>query len=566
MPRRGGDLRVFLAATDLQHLDPQRVATSEGGALLTSFVFRTLTVHTLSDGPEAGTILPDLALDTGTTPDDGRTWSFGLRTGIVFDNGLPFDCASVKNGVARNFARELGNDGTGAVSVLDIPLDGDGASTYQGPYTGTTLPDGRPSPGAVAFDAAVECSADGSTITFHLREAMGNFNELTALPAFAPVPPAADIGASYDDRPLGTGPYRVDRFTPGRSVTLVRNYRWQSSDDPHRPAWPDTVDVELSDDVDGVASTLAESVRTNGEASGFESLGPGEISPVAAAATGLGPSLPASTYHALLADGLDAAAVVDGYDGWERHLAINTQKVENLDARRAIQAAIDRAGYRDALVGVDGGDLSDGVIAPTLGLDSRPTELWQNLAGRYVGDHGDPALARSLLASVGPLPTLTLNYPQTAADDAAARVLIDSLGRAGISVEPRPVPAEQYVATVENADLEGDLVIVDYRPVIPSGVTVVSDLFGIDGASNFSRSGSDSLERELDSARRLQDRARQALEASRLATAAVDNALVVPLLDYRQFRLAGPRVHGAYLWDPYSSWAYADAWVEPAGS
>ena len=168
-PHTGGTLYVLATVGQLQHLDPRRVRATEDSAFLTSYLERTLTGYVGGSGPDATRVVPDLAIDTGHPADGARTWSFTLRPDISFANGEPIDCADVKYGVSRAFASDLYPDAiTPALALLDIPTGRDGRPTYRGPYTSVGND-------TAAFDAAVACSPDDRTITFHLSRPVGDF-------------------------------------------------------------------------------------------------------------------------------------------------------------------------------------------------------------------------------------------------------------------------------------------------------------------------------------------------------------------------------------------------------
>jgi peptide/nickel transport system substrate-binding protein len=68
---------------------------------------------------------------------------------------------------------------------------------------------------------------EAGTITFRLRRANPDFLVSLATPIYAVLPsglPASDLTGP---RLVGTGPYRVASFTPGREVVLVRNLRFK---------------------------------------------------------------------------------------------------------------------------------------------------------------------------------------------------------------------------------------------------------------------------------------------------------------------------------------------------
>jgi peptide/nickel transport system substrate-binding protein len=101
-------------------------------------------------------------------------------------------------------------------------------SGYPGPYVATAAQ-------RAGFERAVEVSADGMTVTFHLRRPTPDFDRIVALPAFGPVPAAKDTVIRYDARPLSTGPYVVG-YTNGGSLVLVRNVEWTPASDSLRRA------------------------------------------------------------------------------------------------------------------------------------------------------------------------------------------------------------------------------------------------------------------------------------------------------------------------------------------
>ena len=60
-------------------------------------------------------------------------------------------------------------------------------------------------------------------------------------------------------------------------------------------------------------------------------------------------------------------------DPYVRYIAINTAKVPNLEHRKAIAVAMDRAELRTVAGGEYAGDLGDGVIKPNLPADYAPS-------------------------------------------------------------------------------------------------------------------------------------------------------------------------------------------------
>src|SRR5690606_19491149 len=78
-PVEGGTLTIYTPAEDMS-FDP---ATSQSLAITSlGLNARRLTAWKVS--PDAATeVIPDLATDTGTPSDDGKTWTFTLKDGLT---------------------------------------------------------------------------------------------------------------------------------------------------------------------------------------------------------------------------------------------------------------------------------------------------------------------------------------------------------------------------------------------------------------------------------------------------------------------------------------------------
>ena len=98
----------------------------------------------------------------------------------------------------------------------------------------------------------------------------------------------------------------------------------------------------------------------------------------------------------------------DELDPFVIYFAVNTQKVPNLEHRKAIAVALDRAQLRTIEGGEFAGELADGVIKPNMPKDYEPSGMWSGLLGVDVPDNGDPEAAKSIIEASGePMPTLT---------------------------------------------------------------------------------------------------------------------------------------------------------------
>jgi len=105
-----------------------------------------------------------------------------------------------------------------------------GGDTYKGPYTDK---------GGLEAQQAV--SVDGNTITIKMSKPFPDFPYYASFPAIGPIPtdPAVSDPAKYAQHPLATGPYKIEQYTIGKTLTLVKNDQWDPNTDPARTAYPD---------------------------------------------------------------------------------------------------------------------------------------------------------------------------------------------------------------------------------------------------------------------------------------------------------------------------------------
>jgi peptide/nickel transport system substrate-binding protein len=544
-PVDGGTLTFLTLQDQIQHLDPQRNYTGEDLAFANGYLQRTLTAYGLSpDGDESTQLVGDLATDTGQASEDAKTWTFTLKDGVTFEDGSPITCDDVKYGVSRTFATDVITDGPlYAISMLDIPKDKDGNSVYKGPYA-TKNND------TAAFDKAVECP-DEKTIVFHLAQPVGDFNYTVTLLAFSPVPKAADTGEKYDDKPVSSGPYKIQEYTKGTQLVLVRNENWSKETDDYRGAHPDQIVVKFGLDANIIDQRMIQDSGADQQALTF------------------GDSLQPASLATVFGDDRFAERRTNTFDAFVQYFAINTAKVPNLEHRKAIAVAMDRAQERTIAGGEYAGDLADGVIKPNLPIDYEPSGMWEGLLGQPVPDTGDPEYAKQLIEQSGePMPEIVYDYPQTPVNDKVAAAVVESMGKAGIEVRPNPIEAGQFYGIVLDPAKEGHLVWSGWGPDWSNASTIVPELFTPSGGFNLSQADDEEFNAKAAEAKALTDREAQATLWKELNKEAMANAWAVPLRFRKDQRLAGSKVKAAsgedgqiYLWAPFGSWPYGDLYV-----
>jgi YVTN family beta-propeller protein len=202
---RGGTLTV-LSRTSLGSFDPAQAYNAGGYTPLTN---DGLTALQRAGGSDGAQLVPDLATSLPAPTNDGRTYTFQLRRGIRYSNGVLVRPEDFRRAIERDF--RLGDAN---------------ARAYYADLIGGVECEARParcdlSHGIVANDAA-------NTVAFHLvapdPELLDRLAVWDAV-AVAPGAPNHDVGS----RPLpATGAYYAASVTP-REVRFVRN--------PHFHEW-----------------------------------------------------------------------------------------------------------------------------------------------------------------------------------------------------------------------------------------------------------------------------------------------------------------------------------------
>jgi peptide/nickel transport system substrate-binding protein len=174
-PQPGGTLRIG-TSQDVRTLDPH---TTTGSADKPVFnVFNALT-----RGGENGDVLPELA-ESWEVSDNGLTYTFSLRPGVLFHNGREL----VADDVIFSYNR-----------VLDEAL----GSRYRGQLTGIE-----------AMEAV-----DDHTLQITLNAPFTPFLVYLQDVRIVPEEAADELGTN----PIGTGPWRFGEWMPNDHLTLVKN-------------------------------------------------------------------------------------------------------------------------------------------------------------------------------------------------------------------------------------------------------------------------------------------------------------------------------------------------------
>jgi peptide/nickel transport system substrate-binding protein len=186
--QRGKDMAVLAMTLEPPGLDPTAGAASAIAEITLYNIYETLT----KIGPD-GQPRPLLA-ERWTVSPDLRTWTFHLRRDAAFHNGAAFDSAAVKFSFERAGA-----------------------------------------PGSTNKDRAVFANIeridapDARTVVLNLKN--GDPDLLFKLGQATAIVVEPGSAATNATQPVGTGPYKLEAWARGSSVTLARWDAWRAAKD-----------------------------------------------------------------------------------------------------------------------------------------------------------------------------------------------------------------------------------------------------------------------------------------------------------------------------------------------
>jgi peptide/nickel transport system substrate-binding protein len=368
---------------------------------------RALVSFKPTAGKEGLQVVPDLATSLGKASPDAKTWTYTLRKGIKFEDGTEITSKDVKYAIERsNFAPEaLSNGPTYFKAYLE------GGDKYKGPYKDKS-PAGLKS---------IE-TPDKYTITFKLNKPFADMDYLATFSQTAPIKQSADKGAEYVQKQVSSGPYKFDSYSESTGATLSRNPEWDPKTDPIRKALPDKIVLKFNVN----ASTVDEHLLNDS---------------ITADIAGTG--LQSKTQPKVLVKPAEKAKTDNPYAGALQYLALNVKvkPFDNIDCRKAVQWAVDKAGMVDSIGGAVKGDPASTMIPPSVAgyqkFDLYPT----------AGSKGDEAKAKAALTACGKPKGFktTLTARSDRPDEVtAATQLQQSLKKIGIVAEIKTFPADKY--------------------------------------------------------------------------------------------------------------------------
>jgi peptide/nickel transport system substrate-binding protein len=198
----GGTIRVALIQPTTEP-NPLLVQDEGGAGMLGS------TGEYLSFSDENLELQPRIA-ESWEPNEDGSAWTFTIRQGVTFHNGATLTA----NDVVETFEKLINPD--------------EGSVNAQSALGGVLSPGNTEAP-------------DDATVVFNLDAPNGNFPTLVSSANYNAIIIPADLDpADWGQTFEGTGPFKLQNFTPQVGATFVRNDAYWGE-----PANPETIDVKF---------------------------------------------------------------------------------------------------------------------------------------------------------------------------------------------------------------------------------------------------------------------------------------------------------------------------------
>jgi peptide/nickel transport system substrate-binding protein len=180
----GGTLKIGMSPGATTEIDPIKVADEGGlGIMSQSGEFLSWSDNKLK-------LQPRLA-ESWKPSEDGSVWTFKIRQGVKFHDGSTMTAKDVAS----------------SINALSDPKNGSNAlSTFDG-----------------VLSKGSATAVDDSTVRFELDGPNGNFPYLLSSDNYNAIIVPASFDGKWEKTFPGTGPWKMERFTPNSGVTYVKN-------------------------------------------------------------------------------------------------------------------------------------------------------------------------------------------------------------------------------------------------------------------------------------------------------------------------------------------------------
>jgi len=403
--KRGGTIRINVSNTGYEYLDPALAYDSIGWITLYSVNLQLLNWPDKPASAGGNKIATEAAQGLPTVSRDGKTYTFTVRSGLRFSDGSAVTAAAFQRAIYR----------------ACHPDQASPAVAFAKNVAGCTELNEKKA------NSLTGVTARGQTLTVKLKQADPTFLSQIAMPFFAAVKPNTPIDPKGLTKYPSAGPYTIEAYDAGRSLSLVRNRNYKGN----RPANADRIVMTLNTDQN---QSLLQVRRGESD----HDLG----------------SVPATAREQLSQEfGVNKGRFFVNQLVGTQYMALNTARptFSKVNVRKAANYAIDRPAALRVL-GKYAGKRTDQILAPQL-PGFRDAKL-------YPIKGADPARAKQLAAGA----TGTVNVLHTTSASAVnqAQIVKFNLEQMGLTVNLRPQPFAVAINTMGTKGTEMDAFIIGW--------------------------------------------------------------------------------------------------------
>ncbi|MDX6198210.1 MAG: peptide/nickel transport system substrate-binding protein [Actinomycetota bacterium] len=420
--KKGGALKL-LGGGDIDHMDPVSAYYQTSYVLLRAVTRQLLSYPVSKDEKAAVTPVADLATENAAPTNGGKTYTFKIRQGAMWDTTPPRQITGAD--AERGFKR------------LCNPVQPSGGIGY---YVGVIVgmkefcdPFAKVAPTAKAIGDYVEghkisgITSTADSITINLIQPAGDFVNILAMPFDSPMP--IEMNAYVPDDPsfrthfISDGPYKITKYVAEKDIELVRNPAWKADTDPLRKAYVDSISIVQGSDEAQIQQQLqAATVDMSWDT-----------------------TVPVANIPTLLQSKDPNTAKVGG--GRVNYMVFNLLSpnnhgaLKNVKVRQAIEYAVNKKAVNQVLGGPDLWKCTDQILSPPITgykkIDPYPTT---------PDCAGDPVKAKKLLADAGFPNGITLKYVfrVKGKNPAIAATMQAELKKAGITLKLQQTPNADF--------------------------------------------------------------------------------------------------------------------------
>ncbi len=523
---RGGTLRL-LARSAGGTIDPHINYTLQYWNLYQS-TYDGLLAFKKAAGAEGFQKVPDLAEAIPEATNDGKTYVFKIRKGILFSNGQEMGVKDVVASLQRLFKVSSPTAG-GFYSVIvgaDKCLADPATCTLEG--------------GVIGDEAA-------GTVTINLNRPDAEFFDKLALPHAAILPadtPASDVGTV----PIpGTGPYFFSAYDPNSGLTMSRNPHFKVWSEEAQPdGYPDVVQYDF-----GLTDEAEVTAIMNGEADWMLDQPPsdrlGEIG---------------TTYA-------DQVHINTQTAWWYAPMNTNIAPFDNVKARQAVNYAIDR----NALVNLFGGPVLASPICQVLppGFPGHVPYCPYTMDPGETWSSPDLEKAKALVEDSGTKgQKVTIIAEDNAVSKSIGTYLQSVLTEIGYDADVKPIATNIQFTYIQNTNNNVQISITQWYQDYPAASDFLNILFGCasftpgsDSSINIAGFCDQDIQARMDEAMLLGVTDPQAANAmwAEIDRAVTDAAPMAALFTPKRIDFVSKRI-GNFQFNAQFYWMVTQSWVQ----